>query len=128
MAKLCGEIRATVTNNVGRLAEVTDKVKDAGVNILALCAWVEGDMGHLLMVTADNDKVCKAITPAVETCEFGQVVCVKAANTPGTLNEIAHKLAEAGVGIDLVYATAGDAGEATIVLRTTDNAKAAKII
>jgi hypothetical protein len=128
MAKLCGEIRATVTNKVGRLAEVTDKVKDAGVNILALCAWVEGDMGHLLMVTADNDKVYKAITPAVETCEFGQVVCVKAANTPGTLNEIAHKLAGAGVGIDLVYAAAGDAGEATIVLRTTDNDKAAKII
>ena len=77
---------------------------------------------------ADNDKVYKAITPAVETCEFGQVVCVKAANTPGTLNEIAHKLAGAGVGIDLVYAAAGDAGEATIVLRTTDNDKAAKII
>ena len=128
MAELCKEISATVPDKVGRLAEVTDKIKDAGVNIIALCAWAEGDRGQLRMVTEDNDKACQAVSPIVESCELGEVVCVKAANTPGTLNEIAHKLADASIGIDLVYATVTDAPEATVVLKTTDNAKAAEIL
>ena len=127
MAELCREIRATVPDKTGRLAEVTDKIKDIGVNITALCAWVEGDRGQLRMVTEDSDKVCQAVSPIVESCELGEVVCVKAANTPGTLNEIAHELADAGIGIDLVYATV-EGDQATVVLKTTDNAKAAKIL
>ena len=63
----------------------------------------------------------------MECCELGEVVCVKAANTPGTLNEIAHKLADASIGIDRVYATV-EGDQATVVLKTTDNAKAAEIL
>lgn len=128
MADLCKEINATVANKVGLLADATDKVKEAGVNITGLCAWVEGDKGHLRMITSDNDKVCQALSPLMETCEMDEAVVVKAANTPGALNEIARKLADAGVNINLVYATVTDEPEATVILKTTDNAKAAQIL
>ena len=127
MAKLCKEIHATVADKVGLLADATDKVKAAGVNITGLCAWVEGDKGHLRMLTEDNDKVCQAISPLMESCEMDEAVAVRAPNSPGALNEIARKLADSGININLVYATA-EGNDASIVLKTTDNAKAAEIL
>ena len=129
MADVCKEIHATVTDRVGKLAELTDKIREAGVNIIAVCAWVEGDTGHILAVTDDSDKAYRAIEPYVDGCETGgDIVCVKAGNRPGALFEIAHKLADADIGIQLVYAAAGDAAEAAILLKTTDNARAAEIL
>ena len=128
MGQIHKQCSATVSNAVGRLAEVTEKVKAEGINILALCAWVDGDIGHLLLLADDSDKACAAIQGSVDSCEFQEVVCAKMPNTPGALNEAARKLAEAGIGIDMVYATAADAQEAPVVFATTDNARAAELI
>ena len=128
MAQLCKQIAVVVADEVGRLAEITDAIKAVGVNILALCAWVEDTTGHLMAVTDDNEKACAAVGECVDACEFNDVVCVKLPNTPGALGEVAHKLADAGIGIRVIYATAGDHDEAVVVLITDDNAKAAEII
>ena len=128
MASICTQMMVTVTDKVGRLAELTDKVKAAGVNILALCAWVEGDQGHLLMSADDNDKACAAIKDAVASCEATEGICLTAPNQPGALNEIAHKLADAGIAIQMAFATAGGGDEALIVMTTTDNAKAVEVL
>jgi len=128
MAQICKQIQVEVANEVGKLAQLTDRIKDAGVNICCACAWVEGDRGKLTMVTEDHEKALSAIQDTVDSCETGEVVCVSIANRLGALNEIARKLADAGINIKSVYATTGHAEEATIVLTTTDNAKAAEIL
>ena len=128
MAQVSKHIEAEVADKVGRLAEVTDKLKDAGVNIVAMLAWVEDGTGKLRMVVDDTDKACAAVTDMLDKCECGEVVCASVPNTPGALNEIAHKLADAGIAVHLVYATAGNGTEATIALVTDNNAKAAQII
>jgi len=129
MAEIRREIHVTVADEVGKLAELTDKLKDAGVNITAICAWTEGDTGHLLLVTDDNDAAYRALEPMVDGCEAREdVVCVKAGNTPGALHRIAHTLAEAGIGIQLAHAACGDQAEAVILLKTTDNTKAVTLL
>ena len=128
MAELTRQCNATVSNSIGKLAEVTDKLKDAGVNILAMCAWGEGDVGHLMLVADDPQKACESISPAVDECGWDEVVRVHATNTPGALNEIAHKLADAGIDIAFTYASTTDAADAVIILNTSDNAKAAEIL
>ncbi len=128
MAELTKQCNAIMPNTIGKLAEVTDKLKDAGVNIMAMCAWAEDDVGHLLLVADDPQAACESISPAVDECGWDEVVLVQAANTPGTLNEIAHKLADAGINIAFTYASTTDAPEATVILSTSDNAKAAEIL
>ncbi len=128
MAQICRQCVAEVSDKVGRLAEVTDKIKEAGVNICCICAWVEGDRGKLLLVAEDPDKACECLHEICDRCEWGEVVCVKAPNEVGALNAIAHKLADAGIGIEIVFATAGHGDEGIIVLNTTDNAKAVEIL
>jgi hypothetical protein len=128
MAELTRQCNATVSNSTGKLAEVTDKLKDAGVNILAMCAWGDGNLGHLMLVADDPQKACQSISPAVDQCGWDEVVRVQVANTPGALNEIAHKLADAGIDIVFTYASTTDAPEATVILNTSDNAQAAEIL
>jgi hypothetical protein len=128
MAELTKQCNATVSNAIGKLAEITDRLKVAGVNILAMCAWGEGDVGRLMLVADDPDKACENISPVVDKCAWDDVVLVHAANTPGSLNEIAHKLAEAGIEITFTYASTTDAPEAVVILNTSDNAQAAKIL
>lgn len=128
MAMICRSIKVTVTDRIGLLAELTRKIKDTGVNILALCAWSEGNRGNMLAITDNNPKVCAAIKDDADSCVFEEAVMVTAKNVPGALGEIAQKLAAAGVGINMVYCTAGHAPAATFVLYTTDNAKAAELV
>jgi len=127
MAMLCKSCFLTVGNEVGKLAEITAKLTETGVNILALCAWTEGDTGKMLACTTDNEKAC-AVLKTFGECGWKEGICVEADNQPGALQAIADKLAGAGINIDLVYATATDAPKARVVLHTSDNAKAAELV
>ena len=113
---------------VGKLAEVTGKIKDAGVNIFSLAAWAEEGTGHLIAVTDDNDKVCGAMADAVTDCQQEDAIYLKAPNEPGRLHAVASKLAQAGIAIQLVYATTAEGGQAGILLMTSDNAKAVELL
>jgi len=127
MAEIGKQIHAEVEDKVGKLAELTDKIAEAGVNILAVAAWAEGQRGHILLVTDDNEKACQAIRPVVANCEFKEAICVNLPNEVGALGKVAHKLAEAGIGIEMMHASA--AGAAVLaVLGTSDNARAAELI
>ena len=56
MAKveLRNEIMFKAPTRVGLLADVTEALRDAGVNILAIGAYDKGDMGEFLMITSNN--------------------------------------------------------------------------
>ena len=127
MGQIANQIHAQVADKVGRLAELTDKLTGAGVNLLAAVAWAEGGRGHIVMVPDDCDKACDVIKDFVDECKCEEVVHVSLANEIGALGAVAHKLADAGIGIHMMYATAaGD--KALIVLMTSDNAKASSLI
>ncbi len=89
---------------------------------------MEEGRGHILVVGSDPEECCNALSKVVDKCEWDEVVCAKVTNEVGALNGIAHKLAEANIQVDKVYASSGEADEAMIVLQTSDNAKAAEIL
>jgi len=128
MATPCKSLLLTVDDAVGKLAEVTGRLADAGLNILAVCAWVEGTTGKMLLCTDDNEKACATVREAGLTCDWKEGICVEADNRPGALQRVAQALAEAGINIEVVYATATDGPKARVVLHTSDNAKAAEVV
>jgi hypothetical protein len=128
MAELTKQCNATVSDAIGKLAEITDGLKSGGVNIRAMVVWSEDDVGHLMLVADDPQKACESLSPIVDKCEWDDVVLVHAANTPGSLNELAHKLLATGISITFAYASTTDAPEAVIILKTSDNEKAAEIL
>ena len=117
----------TVEDKVGVLADVADALQEAGINILAICAWTEGDTGKLLACTDDDEKACE-IFKGFGDCGWMEVICVEAENRPGGLGEVARKLADADIHIDIVFATVTGGPQARVVLKTSDNAKAAELV
>ena len=127
MAELGKQLQVEVVDEVGKMAQITKALADAGVNIKAALAWVEGANGHMRLVTHDNDKACEAISPLTTDCAMGEAVMASMPNEVGALNAASQKLADAGIGINMIYASAAGS-ECLAVLDTTDNAKAAEIL
>jgi hypothetical protein len=123
------EILFKAPTRVGLLADVTKRLRTAGVNIHAIGAYDKGDMGEFLLLTSNNRKAAEALEPLGGTFDLMPVVVVEAPNEPGELAEIAERIAKAGLNISQVYATTVDGSPtATIVLTTTDEVAVERLL
>jgi hypothetical protein len=93
-----------VPNEPGALAQVAAAVSDAGVNLSAATCTGPGETAdlHILVKHAEAARRALAISGLAVT-EEREVVVVQADDRPGALADMARKVAEAGVNIDLVY-------------------------
>ena len=93
-----------IENTPGALAEVTGAISDAGVNLAAATCLRPGERAelHILVPHAEAAKHLLAISHLAVTRER-EVVVVEVDDHPGVLADLARKIAQAGVNIDLVY-------------------------
>ena len=93
-----------IANAPGALARVADAISDAGVNIAAATCLGDGEKAelHILVPHAEAAKHVLAISGVLVTRER-EVAVVDVVDHPGVLAELTHKIAAAGVDLDLVY-------------------------
>jgi hypothetical protein len=93
-----------IENTPGALARVAAAISDAGVNIAAATCVGPGERAelHILVPHAEAAKHALAISHVAVTRER-QVVVVEVEDRPGVLADLARRVAEAGVNLDLVY-------------------------
>jgi hypothetical protein len=98
------DLTIEVENEPGALAAVAQAISDAGVNISAATCTRPGEKAemHILVPHAEAARHALAISSVAVTGER-EVVVVDAQDRPGELADLARKVAEAGVNIDLVY-------------------------
>jgi hypothetical protein len=116
-------------NRPGMLASVCDALREAKINIYALTVSDTVDHSVIRMVVSDTRRALLLFeergTLVVET----DVLMLDADNKPGTLGDIAHKLADAGINIEYCYGTSPvQAKRGSLVLRVSDAKKAAKVL
>jgi hypothetical protein len=101
---MASDLLIEVENKPGALARVTAAVSDAGVNISAATCTRPGDTAamHILVKHPEAAKHALAIAGVTVTAER-EVVVVQADDRPGVLADLAHKVAAAGINIDLLY-------------------------
>jgi len=94
-----------VNNEPGALAKVAAAVSDAGVNLAAATYTGAGRTAelHILVPHAEPVRHALAITSQAVTREREVVVVEIDDDRPGVLADLARKVAEAGVNLDLVY-------------------------
>ena len=127
MAKRVKEIKFSVRNKIGVLANVTAALKAAKVNIIHATAWGEGSKGYFCLVTNNNSKARKALSRIGIRSSEGDSVLLTLRNKIGALERAARKLAKSGVNITCLSATT--AGPRTAVLiHTKNNSKAARVV
>src|SRR5579859_3046694 len=93
-----------IENTPGALAEVAAAISDAGVNIAAATCIGPGERAelHVLVPYPEAARHLLAISHLGVTRER-EVVVVDVEDRPGVLADLARKIADAGVNIDLVY-------------------------
>ena len=93
-----------IENTPGALAEVAGAISDAGVNLAAATCLRPGERAelHILVPHAEAAKHLLAISHLAVTRER-EVVVVEVEDRPGVLADLARRIAQAGVNIDLVY-------------------------
>ena len=92
MGEIRVQVHAEVEDKTGRLAEMTDKLKGAGVNLCALVAWVQDGVGHLIFLPDDPAKLEQIECPEAKKIDKCEVVCVELPDEVGALNAVARKL------------------------------------
>lgn len=127
-ARITNHVVATARNRVGLLAEMASTVREAGVNIGAICALEEGSLGRIMMYTDDNDSAIEALATLGDVHAHKEsVIAVTLTDEPGALETEAKKISDAGINISCVYGGAG-AGQATVVFCLAEVDEAAKAL
>jgi hypothetical protein len=93
-----------IENTPGALAQVAAAISDAGVNIAAATCIGSGERAelHILVPHAGAAKHALAISHLAISRER-EVVVVDVEDRPGVLADLARKIAQAGVNVDLLY-------------------------
>lgn len=121
------EIVATTPNKVGMLAEITNAISDAGVNILAISAHSMGDKAKFYIITENNQKAMEALKRKKLSAIESDAVSVSLSNKVGAAKELANKLAKAGIDLDYCYGSTGNGSEALLIFSTKDINKALEL-
>jgi hypothetical protein len=118
-----------VENKIGRLAEITGILGDAGVDMRAMSIADTKDFGILRAIVNDPARAGKALNAAGCVFSVTQVLAVSIEDTPGSLSRVLGILAEAGVSIEYLYAfITRDKDNAYVILRVEDNERAVAVL
>lgn len=97
-----------VKNEPGALAHVTAAISDAGVNLSAATCIGGGDSADLHVLVKHAEATRRVLEPAgLTVTEEREVVVVDAEDHPGVLADMARRVADAGVNLNLVYVATG---------------------
>lgn len=102
--RMATDLLIEVENKPGALARVAAAISDAGVNISAATCTRPDETAvmHILVKHAEAAKHALS-TAAVTVTREREVVVFEAEDRPGVLADLARKVAEAGINIDLLY-------------------------
>lgn len=104
-------------NKAGRLAEVTDVLAAANINIRALSLADTSDFGILRLIVNDHEKAKDALKAAGFTVGLTSVVAAEVPHVPGGLNGLLQLLGEKGVNVEYMYAFLQRGDNAVLIFR-----------
>jgi hypothetical protein len=116
-------------NRPGTLSRVCGVLAKEKINIYAISTSDTVDHIVVRMVLSDPQRAMRVFEEHGSLVVSTEVLMLDGANKPGTLAEIASKLAKAKINIDYAYcATSPTAHKGLLVLRTSNPKRALKIL
>ncbi|AKB84825.1 Acetolactate synthase small subunit [Methanococcoides methylutens MM1] len=122
------QISLFAENKPGRLANIAEKFKEAGINIRAFTIAEAGDFGIIRMVVDEPDMAHKVLHDAGFTVSETNVLGVEMEDIPGQLAMIADVLSEKNINIDYAYAFVTKTEKAFLIVRVNDIRGAVKAL
>src|SRR5258706_3300131 len=100
----------------GELAEVTEAIAQKGIDITTFAGLTCGDSGNVAFITNDEAGTRRALGDAGFHSRELELVTVALPNRPGSLAEVARKLANAGISVEAALPTGMSGGNVTVAV------------
>jgi hypothetical protein len=102
------DLTITLEDRPGRLADLGEATGKAEINIAGMCATTGGGRAEVHLLVDDAAAARQALGSAgIEVDAESDVLVIDVEDRPGTMGEVARKVAEAGVNVGLAYSTFG---------------------
>jgi hypothetical protein len=127
MVTLQKEIVAVSKDYTGCLAKATSAIHAVGVNINAFCCYAREGIAFLHFLTDHNARAMESLNRSgFETTE-NEVIMTILSHRVGSLDDLAHRLSEAGIDIRNSYASVAGS-DCLAIFATNNNRKALEIL
>lgn len=126
--KTIKQISLFAENKPGRLANVANKLKSAGINIRAFTIAESGDFGIIRMVVDRPDYTHGILHDAGFTVSETSVLGIEMEDVPGSMSRIAEVFGKVKINIDYAYAFITRDQKALLIVRVNDIEKAVKTL
>ncbi|MBR6740532.1 MAG: acetolactate synthase [Clostridia bacterium] len=119
---LIDQISVFIANKHGRLAELTDILSSAQIDIRALSIADTADFGVLRLIVNDPAKAVEVLKSNNVTAKLTKVIAARLDDCPGALASVLNILAKADIPVEYTYAFLSPRGaDACVILRVDDN-------
>ena len=123
------QLSVFVENKPGRLAEITEVLAGAGIDIRAISVADTSDFGILRVIVDKPQEAVKALKEHGMTVSLTNVIAVGIDDEPGAFSKAVRLLADEGFDMEYMYAfISRDEGRACVILRVEDNTGAVKAL
>lgn len=114
-----------VENKSGRLAEITETIGKANVDIRAISVADTSDFGILRLIVDKPKEAVEALRAAGLTVSLTSVIAIGIDDQPGEFAKAMRVLADGNIGVEYMYAfISRDKGKAFVILRVLETDKA----
>lgn len=128
-ANLRKELVIQTENRVGLLAEVTRRLSDMGISLLAVAARPEDSGAVLHLITNTQLYARDALRSAGFSVQEREVIVLNLSNHPGFLCRVAEALARKDLAIEELYVTVSEgSAKGLVVFTTSHNSKAVQML
>jgi hypothetical protein len=102
------DLTVVLEDRPGELAKLGEATGEAGINIEGMSAQTGEGRGEIHILVEDAQAAREALSGAgIEVQDERDALVVAVEDRPGTMAEVARKLAGAGVNVEFAYATYG---------------------
>lgn len=127
-ARIAKEAIVRIENRIGALALVTRNIAEKGFCIEAVIATLEGTDAVIRMVSDDHQRIMDALREQGLQVQEAKVVTAEIEHRPGLLRQVTEKLAQQNIDLLYLYGTAAPGDKCLIVLSSTNNDWAVKVL
>jgi len=120
------QLSVFLENTKGRLADMTNVLKDAKIDLLALSIADTTNFGILRAIVSDDDKAVEKLHNAGYTVHLNEVIAAEIPDKTGGLADILNALCEGDISVEYLYSFVRTPGEHALILFKVDNIKEAK--
>lgn len=123
------QISVFIDNRPGRLASITQVLKEEGIDIRAISMADAPDFGIFRIVVEDTDRARAALKQRGFVTEVNNVIAVEVEDRPGGLADVLAVFAEHDLNVEYMYAFLTErAGKAIMFFRFEDTDKAVEVL